>query len=431
MPLKVLNIPDVVSSQLCCGCGACAGIMPDALEMVDVPDEGMRPALRSSTPNVDSHLALSVCPGVGLTHDYDSRDIELIRELEPAWGPVYQMWEGWSSDDAIRFAGSSGGAATALALYCLERMEMHGVLHTTARADKPHLNETVMSTHREELLARTGSRYAPASPAEGLPRIKASKGACVFIGKPCDVAGVANAMRLDPQLKANIGLTIGFFCAGTPSTNGTLAMLRRMGVDDPDNLISLRYRGNGWPGVARAVVKRPDGSVESRELSYEQSWGDILTRHVQWRCRVCADHTGEFADVAVGDPWYRRPQVGEPGRSLIVARTRRGRNIVRGAIKAGYLVAEERKPGVLPASQPNLLRTRGNVWGRVLASRLIGASAPRYSGMATFRFWLTRLSTKEKFQSIFGTVRRILCRRRRVKASQGAPEVSANVSICI
>ena len=36
---------------------------------------------------------------------------------------------------------------------------------------------------------------------------------------------------------------------------------------------------------------------------------------------MCADHTGEFADIAVGDPWYRPHLDDEPGRSLVLARS--------------------------------------------------------------------------------------------------------------
>ena len=39
-------------------------------------------------------------------------------------------------------------------------------------------------------------------------------------------------------------------------------------------------------------------------MSYAQSWGEILTKHVQFRCKVCPDGSGGFADVACADAWY-------------------------------------------------------------------------------------------------------------------------------
>jgi coenzyme F420 hydrogenase subunit beta len=88
-----------------------------------------------------------------------------------------------------------------LALFAVERGGMYGVLHTAARDDVPYLNRTVMSRSRIDMLARTGSRYAPASPCDGLQAIEDAPAGCVFIGKPCDVAGANMAAALRPALK--------------------------------------------------------------------------------------------------------------------------------------------------------------------------------------------------------------------------------------
>jgi len=388
---------------------------PDALDMDDVPSDGRRPHLLPGAVIGDGlQSAASVCPGVGLAHDYDRNQPDLLRELEDAWGPILAVYEGHAADPDIRFAGSSGGAASAISLYCLEAGGMHGVLHTAAQLEIPYLNETVMSHTREELLGRTGSRYAPASPCDGLQQIVDSPGPCVFIGKPCDVAATLKARRLRPELHAKLGVTIAFFCAGTPSTEGTLKMLARMGVTDPASLISLRYRGNGWPGRATAIF-REGGEEASHDISYEESWGEVLANHQQWRCKVCADHTGEFADIAVGDPWYKEISPDNPGSSLILARTEHGKAMVEAAIAAGYLIAKPANPSILPDSQPNLLRTRGAIWGRIAASRMMGVPAPKYGRMPTFRHWWRQLTLEQKVRSIGGTIRRIFKRRQQAK----------------
>lgn len=417
MRLAVLNIQDVAESQMCAGCGACAYISPDRIQMVDVLEHGRRPQYKEGGLNGrgGDAEAMRVCPGIGLAHTYDSRAPGLIKGLGPAWGPVLELWEGHAADWGIRFAGSSGGAASALALYCIERAGMHGVLHVAARPDVPYLNRTVFSTSREQVLAATGSRYAPASPCDGLDRIETAPAPCVFIGKPCDVAATSSARLLRPQLDRKLGLTIGIFCAGTPSTRGTLEMIEKMGMA-PGDVKSVRYRGHGWPGNAAVTAEHRNGNPTRGELTYEQSWGEILQRHRQWRCHVCADHTGEFADIAVGDPWYRPIPPGEPGRSLVLVRTERGRQIVRGAMAAGYLKLEPVEPVVLVKSQPNLLRARGQLWARIWVSRLLGAAAPRYRRMPTFRFWVSQLSLKQKAQSIYGTVKRVYTKRLRQRA---------------
>ncbi|MFO0829765.1 MAG: Coenzyme F420 hydrogenase/dehydrogenase, beta subunit C-terminal domain [Phycisphaerales bacterium] len=412
--LPVLNVVDVAERQMCCGCGVCAYLEPERIEMVDTLDYGRRPTLRGSAadPLGDERAgdAMLACPGVGLAHSSPSAPEGASAALMPGWGPVLRLWEGHASDPELRWAGSSGGAASALALYCIEREGMHGALHVRARDDVPYLNRTVLSRSREEILAATGSRYAPASPCDGLAMVESAPSPCVMIGKPCDVAAARLASERRPALKEKIGALIAFFCAGTPSTKGTLEMFKAMGIADPTGIASVRYRGNGWPGNATVVVRTPTGT-ETRSLTYAQSWGDVLQKYRQWRCFVCADHTGEFADIAVGDPWYRTIEPGEAGTSLILARTARGKELVEGAIAAGYLVARVVEERILPASQPNLLAGRGAVWGRIAALRLFGIPAPRYTNMPLFRWWRSELSLKAKAQSLYGTFKRAFTKR--------------------
>lgn len=408
-PRKAMPLQDVVDGGLCSGCGVCAYLHPDSIKMVDVPESGLRPKPSQAGVDFLPHGdGATACPGSELAIEPEELSGDTVQELRAGWGPVRELWEGFSTDNELRVAGSSGGVASALALFALERKSFEGVLHVAAREDVPYQNRTVVSRTREELLARTGSRYAPASPCDGLAEVENASGSMVFIGKPCDVAATRKARALRPMLDQKLGLTIAFFCAGTPSTNGTLELLGQLGVSEPANLRSLRYRGNGWPGRATAVFKDENGSEKRSDLSYEKSWGGILSKHVQWRCRLCADHTGEFADIAVGDPWYRNIEPGEAGSSLILARTERGRAFLREAIAGGYISAAEAESDLLPRSQRNLLKVRGAIWGRILGLKLIGARAPRYVGMDAFSFWRSELTNKEKAKSVLGTIRRCL-----------------------
>jgi len=407
------TIREVAEFQLCCGCGACAYLSPDEVRMVDTLEYGRRPLFTVAAPcDRRSAEALAACPGARLEHRFDRDDPALIRELLAGWGPVREVWEGYAADPEIRFAGSSGGAASALALFCLERLGFHGVLHIAARPDAPYLNHTVLSTTRAEILARTGSRYAPASPCDGLRLIEEAAGPCVFIGKPCDVAGAHRAARCRPRLAEKLGLTIAIFCAGTPTTRATFALLRRLGIDDPARVRSLQYRGNGWPG--RFVVRfvNAANTLEERSLTYEESWGR-LTNDKQWRCHLCPDHTGEFADVAVGDPWYRAPTTGEVGRSLILSRTASGARAVQAAAATGALRLLAVPAVRLPESQPNLLKARGAVWGRLLALRLLGVPTTSFRGLAMARYWLGAIGWRERARSLLGSV--VRCGRRRLR----------------
>lgn len=412
MSRPIKSIDDVVAMQLCTGCGICAYVEPKRFRMADTMDHGRRPFLLDNAI-LESGEALAVCPGAHLEHPASMRTRDdILPELLDAWGPVLAVWEGYAADPEIRFSGSSGGAATALALYGIEREGMAGALHVGARNDVPYLNETVYSKSRTDLLDRTGSRYAPASPCDSLDRIEAADGKSVFIGKPCDAAAVMSARKLRPGLDEKLGLVIAFFCAGVPSTKGTLDLLRANGVNDPATVQELRYRGKGWPGMWTAKFLNREGKQEIKQVSYADSWG-FLQQYRQWRCYICPDHTGEFADIAVGDPWYRKVQDGEPGKSLIVARSGRGLAVIRAAAAAGYLILEDSNPDLLPRSQPGLMETRGAIWARLWVLRMLAAGVPRYSGFPMFKFWVGNLDITAKLKSIIGTVRRVFTKRLR------------------
>jgi coenzyme F420 hydrogenase subunit beta len=406
MSLPVNSIADVVSAQLCLGCGACAYIEHKRFRMGDTLEYGRRPFIRERA-DPETGEAFAVCPGISLQHTTNALHRgNILPSLFDGWGPVVAVWEGYAVDDELRFSGSSGGVASALALYCIERAGMAGVLHTAAQSAAPYLNETVMSTCRADLLARTGSRYAPASPAEGLACIEDSPSKCVFIGKPCDAAAVQSARKIRPVLDDKLGLVLAFFCAGVPSTKGNLDLLKANGVEDLSKIKELRYRGKGWPGMWTARFENQAGGQETRQMTYADSW-NYLQKYRQWRCYICPDHTGEFADIAVGDPWYRKVQPGERGKSLIVARTRHGVEVLQAAVLAGYVVLESEDPNLLPRSQSNLLATRGALWARLWVLRLLGAAVPSYTGFGLFKFWISALGFKEKLRSVTGTVKRV------------------------
>jgi coenzyme F420 hydrogenase subunit beta len=406
---KYSNVEDIAARHLCMGCGACAGLNPGHIEMVETVDHAWRPRCitKDSRQGDVAEQSVRVCPG----SKTDYRPKEDCKEMEATlfdeWGPVLEVWEGFAKDDELRFRGSSGGLVNALALYCIEKGGMRGALHVKARKDIPYLNESSISCDRDALLEGSGSRYAPASPCDRLHEVENGQKPVVLIGKPCDIAAANNAARERPKLKNNLGLTIGIFCAGVPSLSGSFDLMRHVGSEDPSSVRELRYRGQGWPGNMTVVASKSGGETHQASVSYETGWGEILQKKRQWRCHVCVDHTGELADLSVGDPWYRAVSDNDPGKSLLVVRTRRGQRILREAIEAGHVVVERRSSSILPASQKNLLRTRGSLWGRLAMLRMMGAPYPRYTGLRLFGVWRKRLSPREKAQSFYGTALRV------------------------
>lgn len=406
------SIEAVTRARLCTGCGVCAHLHPDRLRMADVPDVGRRPLPIVGITTPTTGAGFDACPGRALSHPPGRLD---DAPFGGEWGPVLGLWECWSTDPELRHRGSSGGVVSALAAHAVDAGVADGALQVRASRTDPLRNETVLNRTYEDIVAAAGSRYAPASPCERLDLVEEAEGPSVIVGKPCDIAATRRAAASRPVLADKVAVTLGIFCAGTPSTEATVATIEQLGVD-PRTVTKVDYRGEGWPGEFR--VETEDGDRAS--MTYAESWGG-LTKHRQWRCLVCPDHTGEFADLSIGDPWYRTVREGEPGRSLVVVRTVRGRALLQSAFASGAVEGTELPLERLRESQPNLEVTRGAVWGRRLAMRLMGMPAPRYRRLPSFRaFW--RLPLRAKLSSTLGTVRRIRVRGLR-RPEPGSSEV--------
>ncbi len=437
--IAIRNATDVARSNLCNGCGACTYACSDGrLRMHDFVAHGLRPVFvdgdavaADAGPGPSGGLAVTrsatavmagaatdacascndcvtVCPGLGIDHGPAWAMADTLDSLRESWGPVLEVWEGFATDETLRMAGSSGGLASALALFAVQHQGMRGVVHVGADDAVHYLNASRFSRTPHELLAATGSKYSPASPCDQLQAIEDAGGSCVFIGKPCDVQGLRKAQKLRPALDANVGLAIGIFCAGTPSTQGTLDLLAQHGVD-ADQVAEVRYRGRGWPGQFSVRMKDEQGDGGWRDLAtYEAAWG-FLQKYRPFRCHLCPDGTSEFADLSCGDPWYREIAEGEAGRSLLLVRTETGRRVVRAAVAAGVLSLEAVAPEVLLMSQRELQRKRGAIWGRLLTLRMAGIAAPRYAGFSLLANWL-RIPLGHQLRSLVGTARRIVAR---------------------
>ena len=373
------------------------------MSLVNVESVGIRPRFDSAACASCSQC-LSICPGYTVDADLATRPLMKESNADHEFGSALEIWEGHATDSEIRFRASSGGILSALSLYCLEREGMGFVLHTGVDEKSPWLSRTVQSKTRNDILSRTGSRYAPASPCEGLQAVEQSDRPCVFIGKPCDAAAVAMLRQNRPELDRKLGLVLTFFCAGTPSTEGTLDLAKTLEVKT-DRINEVRYRGDGWPGKFRILS---DSRSEEKTLSYVESWGR-LTNYRPLRCHLCPDGLGRVADISCGDAWESYENSGDPGRSIVVVRTSRGREVLRRAMESNYVTLTQVTAAQVLAAQPHLLQRRKELFGRLFGLRVFLIPIPMFSGFSLFHSWV-RLPIFQIARTIFGTMKRVIIR---------------------
>ena len=373
-----------MKNNLCLGCGACAqGSAASKISMGLSSDGYIRPRISTPLSKPEDEEFGRICPGLEVKHkSKDERWTEL-------WGPVEGSHVGWSKDDEIRHAASSGGGITSTLCYVLDHGLVDAVLHIGVSTADPLLNEWVVSETSDEAKTRSGSRYAPAAPLMGLTDILSRHARIAIVGKPCDIVAARNLAAEFPAVREAVKYFISFMCAGVPSYKGTEAVLHRLGTT-PAETTSFRYRGNGWPGYATAV----DKAGQQFQMSYQESWGRILNKHLQLRCKICVDGTGEFADITFADAWHGGDE-GYPkfeeqaGRSLILTRTAVGRDLLDGAALNGYVQHEPLDLAEVIKMQPYQAIRKKLLLSRIVAMRMFGLRPPRYDIRNMFKLSLT------------------------------------------
>ena len=353
-------------------------------------------------PKIGDETWLSiVCPSGGKQQS--------LMDFNNIWGCSKGVYYGWSTDKQVRQLASSGGVITEITSWLLENCKVDGIIHTSADINDPTKTISCISTSKEELISRSGSRYSISHPLQSLAKIDTTK-KYAFVGKPCDVVALKNYMSISSELNNVIIYTISFFCAGLPSELAQDKLLRYLECSRND-LKTLRYRGDGWPGYTTAVEK----NGKSHKTDYNTSWGKILGRDIMKMCRFCLDGVGEVADISCGDAWYlteeKKPDFSEAeGRNIIFARTDKGKELIKSIIADGKIYATDVSMDDLQYIQKYQWDRRATMIDKYAAMKLLGRSFPKYNLSNVFQY--SKLVPVKSHLGIFkGIVKRVLTRK--------------------
>lgn len=391
----------VLRGDLCTGCGLCASVAGPSISMSVAPPGYARPVQGGPVSAAAEAVIASACPGAVVAPWADAP------KIHPYWGPYHRIMTGFATDGAIRFQGSSGGAVTAFALHALRTGRVDRVMHVEPDPMDPAGNVVVVSSDPAAILEGAGSRYVSSSPLKDIDRVLSDGGAVAFIGKPCDVSALRRLAATDQRVAQHVPLALAFFCAGMPSRRAVGRVLDSMGVGG-DELATFRFRGEGWPGKAKATTR--DGRVAT--MSYEDSWGGHLSKEVQFRCKICPDAVGGVADIACADAWYGG-ETGYPtfeeldGRSLVISRTVSGEAFLKEAEAAGVVDTQPLDPEQIDLMQPSQARRKRLVRGRVAALTATLRPSPIMDGLQVVEA-SRRAGAIEQVRNFLGSVRRSL-----------------------
>jgi len=383
------TISDIIKHKACIGCGLCQAVDIKKRVSMQIEADGFYYPTGALVKD-DDKLIRKICPGKNVRLD----------EYGGLWGVVKETYDGWALDSEVRNNGSSGGVLSAICIELLERKEITAVLHVGSDEENPKLNSLHISRTREDVLKRCSSRYAPADVFSRIKNFLELDEVYAFVGKPCDITAMQAFLETHPQYQSKVKIYLSFFCAGIPSYRGTDALLEKN-----KKLTSLKYRGNGWPGYFTA--KYSDGS--ETKMSYLESWGNVLGRYVNFRCKICPDGIGLAADIVAADSWKTKdgyPDFKEQdGRNFIIVRTDLGKKILQQCVENETIHVEPLNINSINSKQPYQHNRRRTLGWRIAGVQIASLGFFRFEKIGVFRN-MKHINVFKGVKICLGTIKR-------------------------
>lgn len=389
------RIHKIIDSGLCLGCGLCEAIAGrNKCEMIISPEGFYRPHFKSKLKENEIREILACCPGIHVQGNNHSG----------VWGNVLAVTESWANDKELRKKSATGGVISALAIYLLESKKVDAILQVGVKKDSWLYNELLVSRTKEDVFLNAQSRYAPALVFDKIKiLLDSSNETYGFIGKPCDIAGLKNFIRINPQYEGRIKYTLAIFCAGIPSYNATKTLVAQANFADEPNFV--KYRGDGWPGEFEA---RWD-TGQMYKVSYNDSWGKVLGRTLGMRCKICPDGIGMLADISTGDSWNTKdgyPDFKEAdGRNFCFIRTQNGSNLYKGAVESGFISTTDFEMSSLQNMHRYQYSRRLFAAWRISALQILTFGLLKFQGLGLYRLFL-KVNLLKGIREFLGTIKR-------------------------
>lgn len=356
----------VSDSGLCTGCGTCAGICPNgAIEMKKMRGL-MLPKIQQEKCN-ECGICVQCCPGHRVDFEELNSQVFGKQPNDALLGNYLGCHIGHANDHNVRYHSSSGGVATTLLIFALEKGIIDGALVVRMKKDRPLEPQPFIARTKEEILSASKSMYCPVPMNEALRQILKQEGRFAVVGLPCHIHGIRKAERVFRIIGKRIVLRIGLMCSHTVNFFGTEFLVEKMGIKKKQ-IIELGYRGAGWPGSMS--IKLRDGS--NLTIPYVGGWNAYWPIFSSFfftpmRCLMCPDETNELADISLGDAWLPELKHERSGESIIITRTKAADDVITLANSGGIISIRAIGPEKIKQSQAEPLKFKKDDLGARLA----------------------------------------------------------------
>lgn len=312
----------VCDFNICTGCATCADRCPkQCISMQPGNGLGHLYPVIDQESCIDCGACQDVCPAL---HENRKRH------------PI-KAYAGWDKNEEEYESSTSGGAASAFSRYILRE---GGVVYGCAML--PGVEVRHIRVDREDDIHRLkGSKYVQ-SDMKGCYRslksdLKAGK-KVLFIGTPCQVAGVKSFLKNDDTRNL---YTVDLICHGVPSLSFLQKHIKKVTCGKTPDEVYFR-KGGGY-----CLLLLLQGKELYRSSFFEERYKDIYYntffdgfsyRESCYRCKYAANE--RISDVTIGDFWGLRGNLPVPhpnGCSVILPVTDKGIGLVNAITPEFYL----------------------------------------------------------------------------------------------
>lgn len=301
--------------ERCCGCTMCAFACPTHAITMEWDAEGFAFPVVDPQRCVNCNKCSAVCP-VDVQKKY-TQDITAHAAYS-------------QNKDTLK-ASSSGGIFTELAM----KMIASGGYVCGCTMDAEHRVKHIVIDRAEDIALLQGSKYVQSDLGNCLEQLaallKAGKNV-LFVGTPCQVSAVKNAMDC-PNL-----LTVDLLCHGVPSQKLFDFYVQYLEHRHNGKLVEIVFRDKekyGWSIAQRYKIqkkKKCKTYYEERHISeyFSGFLGNVTQRE---SCYQCPYTTLErMGDITLADFWgvekVRPELLNTDGTSLVLLNSEKGRTLL-------------------------------------------------------------------------------------------------------
>lgn len=355
------TIRNVVSNDICVGCGACS-VRTDGAVPIKLNEFGYFSADLSAVPVAALEEASQVCPFAREAASEDQLSTALFPSApyrDERIGHYEAIHAGRVSSQDYLNGSSSGGLTSWLAAQLLSRGDVDGVIHVGRGGDGLF---TYLASHTiEELHEQRKSAYYSTTLAPVLSRIRGNGRRYVLVGVPCFIKAARLLGTRDPVLAEQLVYTVGLVCGHLKSAAFAEFLSWQVGVS-PDQIEAVDFR-----------VKSPDRDAGSYDFAVlakgAEHWRARPTQSLQggnWghgmfqlnACNYCDDIFAETADVVFGDAWLPQYRNDWRGTNIVVSRNNRISELLQQGVACGAIELDDISAETAAASQGGNFRHR-------------------------------------------------------------------------